>query len=218
MGRNCTVCLHESRDEIDRALVGGTSNTSLSRQFGLTEQAVRRHAHRHIPQAAIRGEMQRRVTNLVPVAERVERLVQRLEGLADQANEARRGDELLRVARELRPALELLGRATGELKSDGGVTIVNQLGVSLDEARAAVEAYQRVSAIDEAMVAEQVMDFACKRAGSTPGYRRRLLERLRVPSDMVDVLMAEGEPLQSERLRLGTGRVGMIDAPWGSDR
>ena len=43
MSRACTVCSHERREEIDRALVSGSSNLSLSSLFDVSEASLRRH-------------------------------------------------------------------------------------------------------------------------------------------------------------------------------
>ena len=49
MPRSCTVCEHPKREGIDRALVGETSNLSVSSLFGVSESAVRRHKANHLP-------------------------------------------------------------------------------------------------------------------------------------------------------------------------
>src|SRR3712207_9453548 len=47
--RSCTICEHPDREAIDRALVGDSSNLSVSSLFGVSESAVRRHKANHLP-------------------------------------------------------------------------------------------------------------------------------------------------------------------------
>jgi hypothetical protein len=47
-GRVCTICTHAQRDAIEAAIVAGTSYRVISRQFGVSHDAVQRHAISHI--------------------------------------------------------------------------------------------------------------------------------------------------------------------------
>jgi hypothetical protein len=49
-GRQCTVCLHISRRQIDEELLAGRSYRDISRQFSVSKDAVARHVA-HIPPA-----------------------------------------------------------------------------------------------------------------------------------------------------------------------
>jgi len=46
--RPCTVCTHEKRQEIDKALVTGTSHRNVAEQFRLSPSAVYRHKRGHL--------------------------------------------------------------------------------------------------------------------------------------------------------------------------
>jgi hypothetical protein len=48
MGK-CTICRHEQREEIDRALVRGDGLRELARRYGTTHTALFRHKRAHIP-------------------------------------------------------------------------------------------------------------------------------------------------------------------------
>jgi hypothetical protein len=56
MPRSCTICEHPEREAIDRALVGETSNLSVSSLFGVSESAVRRHKANHLPAKLVMAE------------------------------------------------------------------------------------------------------------------------------------------------------------------
>ena len=45
----CTVCSHEEREEIDRALVRGEGLRALARRYGASHSAMFRHKRDHIP-------------------------------------------------------------------------------------------------------------------------------------------------------------------------
>lgn len=46
--RPCTVCAHEKRQEIDKALVTGTTHRNVAEQFRLSPSAVYRHKKGHL--------------------------------------------------------------------------------------------------------------------------------------------------------------------------
>jgi len=49
MTRNCSVCDHPQRREIDAALVAGRSSRDIAAPHGLNYQAIRRHRLNHLP-------------------------------------------------------------------------------------------------------------------------------------------------------------------------
>ena len=55
MARACTICRHQRRDEIDHALLGGTSQTAIAAEYGLAQASVSRHLHRHLGPTALRA-------------------------------------------------------------------------------------------------------------------------------------------------------------------
>jgi DNA invertase Pin-like site-specific DNA recombinase len=46
--RPCTVCAHEKRQEIDKALITGTTHRNVAEQFRLSPSAVYRHKQSHV--------------------------------------------------------------------------------------------------------------------------------------------------------------------------
>lgn len=48
MPRECKVCAHPCRQEIDHKLAHGVTRTEVAREFGLTRAAVSRHAANHL--------------------------------------------------------------------------------------------------------------------------------------------------------------------------
>lgn len=134
MPRRCSICDHPERIRIDQALaVGATAKRRIASQHGITERALYRHARAHLPGRLVKAESASQVADAGRLLGRVDKLVRQLECLAEDATVARRGDALLKVARELRPALELLGKVSGELASNQVNALFLNLGVR-DEA------------------------------------------------------------------------------------
>src|SRR3989442_270490 len=153
MPRTCTVCRHRERAAIDGALVGGTPRRELARRYGLSATAVRRHAGAHLPRLLSRAADGERTADARRLLGCVTGLVADLEDMAAVAKADADRDGFLRVVRELRGALELLGKVTGEIQASNSVIV--QLGVlqrlgarDEDEARRAVEAYREASTLD----------------------------------------------------------------------
>ena len=115
MPRSCTLCEHPKREEIDRALVGETSNLSVSSVFGVSESAVRRHKANHLPATLAKahgaGEAARGDDLLEQVGDLQRRALAILE-LAERTGELRTA---LSAIREARGNLELLAKLLGEL-------------------------------------------------------------------------------------------------------
>jgi transposase-like protein len=120
LGRLCTVCLHPERKAIDAAIVGGAYYRAVARQFGLTRDSVRRHQENHVSPALVKVAAERQARSLL---QRVQDLVDRTEALLERAEQSGSVVQALAAVRELRGSYELLGRATGELRPDQGVTI-----------------------------------------------------------------------------------------------
>lgn len=127
MGRACTICTHSDRDAIDAAIVSTASYRSTARRYGVTPDAIARHARAHVSAAVVAiadaAEADRRLTT----SERVEGLYRRVERILDAAEQAGQASLSLAAARELRSTSELLARLSGELRPDAPTVSVNLL-------------------------------------------------------------------------------------------
>jgi len=115
-GQTCTVCVHEDKQEINKAIVAGRSRRTIANQYGLSDAAVGRHRENHLP------------ATLVAVGERRDkahggRLLDQAQGLVDEAlasiersKATGKEKDVLGGIREARHSLELTGRITGELR------------------------------------------------------------------------------------------------------
>ena len=151
-GQRCTVCDHPARPLIDRSLVSGEADTSISAHFReLSDDAVRRHRLSHLPERLLQAREIAQVAEADLLLEQVRTLHRRALAILDASESA--GD--LRTAlggiREARGCLELLGRLEGELEPPTVNLIVSaqwiQLrGLILQVLRAHPKAQQDVAA------------------------------------------------------------------------
>lgn len=121
MSRACSVCNHPRRKEIDESLAEGRTIEFVARDEGLQPSSVRRHRVNHLSAALVRAAEAQQAATDAKLLGRVNRLATDLE--ADLAKTRRRGDlnSSLKVVRELRCSLELLGKVTGELATSARV-------------------------------------------------------------------------------------------------
>ncbi len=83
-GPRCTVCTHEGRAAIDRALIGGESAPKVAAKYrGLTDDAVRRHASSHLPEHLAAAAEVRSVVSATQTLEQIDRCLERVNLLFD---------------------------------------------------------------------------------------------------------------------------------------
>jgi hypothetical protein len=123
MPRSCTVCVHPKREEIDRALVGETSNLSVSSLFGVSESAARRHKANHLPAKLVMARAAEEVAQADSLLDQVRDLQERALGILDKAEGAGELRTALSAIREARGNLELLAKLLGELDDRPQVNI-----------------------------------------------------------------------------------------------
>lgn len=116
----CTVCAHRLVEEIDAALVAGEGRRSIAKRFEVGEASVQRHRTSHLsPALAAAHHKAAEEGRHRTLLDRIEDLVDTIDGVMTGAKEEGKSGAILAAARELRAGLELLGKATGELKPDG---------------------------------------------------------------------------------------------------
>jgi hypothetical protein len=116
--RTCKICNHRERAAIDKKLVAGTSLRDISGQFAVSRSAVDRHKG-HITKALAEAR-KNEVKEVVSLKDRAERVLSRLEFLAEKSRDPKDWLPAIR-------AIEVLGKLSGELQSGSqiGIQIVN---------------------------------------------------------------------------------------------
>lgn len=125
MAGACITCRHPERATIESLIAAGKSLASVGRQFHTDRDNLRRHRDRHMSAAlaSVRAEQGSAVIAATTARERVEGLVAKLEALVDRTDSERRESMLLGASRELRSAIELLARLSGELRPENQTTV-----------------------------------------------------------------------------------------------
>jgi hypothetical protein len=114
--RNCTVCTHPDRAEIDQALVAGESSYSLAARYSsLSRAAIQRHGDNHLPAKLVMAQAAEEVAQADTLLEQVRNLQRRALDILDKAEEAGELRTALGAIREARGNLELLAKLLGEL-------------------------------------------------------------------------------------------------------
>ncbi len=126
MGRNCSICIHASRTEIDEAITGGLSYRNIAKRFETSPAAVHRHARGCIASsveaakiALGTGKVEAGKTTI----ERLENTLRQTLGIVEQAQAG--GDLRLALAglEAVRRHLELAAKLTGELDTRSQVNV-----------------------------------------------------------------------------------------------
>jgi hypothetical protein len=123
LGRQCSVCEHPDRRDVEQRLTAGETLASIAASTGLNRMALSRHRRDHSP-IWLSKVTQVSERSSGTVRERIEALVARIENVMSDAEVGRRASVVLQAARELRMSLETLGKLTGEL-DERPTTVVN---------------------------------------------------------------------------------------------
>lgn len=124
MGRQCSVCIHEKRDEIDDLIVEGISNREIGRRFGLGKDAINRHAAKHLPETLKLAHANSEGNRAEGLSARIEMLISSAEGLLKYGQDRTKAQAWAAGLRELRHCLELLARVSGELDERPVVNLI----------------------------------------------------------------------------------------------
>jgi hypothetical protein len=113
--RTCTICEHPDRERIDQALVGDTSNLSVSSLFAVSEQALRRHKSNHLPAKLSLATAAEEIAEADSLLDQVRDLQSRAYAILNRAEKTGELRTALSAIREARGNLELLAKLLGEL-------------------------------------------------------------------------------------------------------
>ena len=111
LGRQCSICTHSARAEIDEALaVGAASYRDVSRRWEISLAAVGRHAARHLPLHLARAEDAAEVAAADALLERLVDAEMRLTKLFHDAADAANVRHACAAVREIVRVSELMAR------------------------------------------------------------------------------------------------------------
>jgi hypothetical protein len=159
MPRVCTVCSHPNREEIDRMLAFGRPARRVATENSLHNSAVQNHKTHHLT-TRLAAVAQERHASAGSLLDDVLSLHAHALEILKAARDADNHSQALKAIQQATNVLELIARIRGVVSSGNQVTVVNQLGVTLEEAQCAVSLTQRAQALaprDRAVAAARVL-------------------------------------------------------------
>ncbi len=124
MPRTCTICRHDARADIDKALVVRTPFRDIARQHGVSKDALLRHHDDHLPASLVRAERAREAAQADELLAQVCDLRDRAERILDATEKDENWPAATGAIREMRACLELLGKLAGQLQDAPTVNII----------------------------------------------------------------------------------------------
>ena len=127
-GRPCSVCTHDQRDAIDRALVSGVQPVAVSKQFDIGKQALLRHRAAHIPTPDMHAGAQAvaadEALHGAALLSKAASLLRTAETILGDAITDRDPATALKAIREAGRMVELCAKLTGDLDESTTVNLV----------------------------------------------------------------------------------------------
>ena len=114
MPRQCTVCIHARRDEIDEALVRGQTFREVSGRFETSVAALFRHKRSHVPRTLVMAKQAAESARGEDLLEEIRGLRQRTMRIMDRAEQ--KGDlrTALRAVSEATKLADLMSKVQGQ--------------------------------------------------------------------------------------------------------
>ena len=122
MARRCTICAHEKRPDIDRALVAGEKYRDIAGQFGVSRSALVRHSDDHLPASLVKAHDAAEAAQADALLAQVVDLRDKAIGILEAAEEKKDLRSAIAAIREARGCVELLGKLAGQLQD---VPVIN---------------------------------------------------------------------------------------------
>jgi AraC-like DNA-binding protein len=117
MPRPCLTCRHPQSHAINVDLACGIPRLTVARRYGLSEPAVRRHFHEHLPEQMIFEDEDRRLEAARELTRLLLAATAEIRKDAERALRRRRRKAHLRAMRVLIPLLEIQRRALARDRS-----------------------------------------------------------------------------------------------------
>lgn len=124
MSLRCTICNHDDREAIDKALLLGTPLRDIARQFGVSKDAPSRHRP-HVSQSLSRVVAAREEAGATSALARLEDLHTRATRVLDASEADGKTSMSLAAIRELRGLVETIAKITGELDERPNMQVLN---------------------------------------------------------------------------------------------
>lgn len=124
MVRVCTICSHESQDQIDRLLLDGIPRRRIAAQFGVSETALRRHHGDHIPAKLAKAQEAAEVAQADDLLAQLKALRSKAIDLLIKSEKTGDFRTALAGVREARGCLETMAKLQGELSDQPTINVL----------------------------------------------------------------------------------------------
>jgi hypothetical protein len=124
MPRQCTICTHKQRDEINAALLSGAPYRSIAKRFAASEAAVFRHKQDHLPSTLVKAQEAQEIAHADNLLDQIHVYQKRVDGITEKAEAGGDYRTALQGLREARGYLELLAKVVGEIDDRPQVNVM----------------------------------------------------------------------------------------------
>ena len=124
MPRTCTVCRHEQRADIEKALIVRQPFRHIAAQYKVSTSALVRHSDDHLPKSLLKARDAAEVAAADNILAQMQDLRDRALAILTEAEKAGDLRTALGAIREGCRCVELLGRLAGELQEGATVNIL----------------------------------------------------------------------------------------------
>lgn len=124
MARDCTVCIHPKKDEINRVLLERSATYRImADRYGLSQTALKRHKKGHLPVHVAKAHEAAEVAIADDLLQQIKALRNRSIAILQKAESAGDYRTALMGVREARGCIETLMEVEGELDRRGVVNV-----------------------------------------------------------------------------------------------
>jgi hypothetical protein len=124
MPRKCTVCAHQSREEIDLALIKNGAFRDIAGRFGITRSSLERHKAHHIPATLSQAHEASTIAQADSLLNQLRHLHSKSLTILMKAEEVGDLRTALYAIGQARSNLDLLARLLGELSDSQKVNVL----------------------------------------------------------------------------------------------
>ena len=123
MPRTCTICSHDQRTDIDKALVHRRPFRTIADRFAVSKTSLLRHYDDHLPAKLVRAKRAAEAVEADALLDLVLDLKDKALGILDTAEAEGDLKAATGAIREARSCVELLGKLAGQLASAPTINI-----------------------------------------------------------------------------------------------
>jgi hypothetical protein len=122
--RVCTICRHEQREAIDRAVVAGRSHRAVAADFGVSDDAITRHSAAHLPAALLKAKESDEAAHALDVVKQLKAINGASLQILNEARLAGNSELVLKAVDRVLRQVELQAKLLGELDERPQVNVL----------------------------------------------------------------------------------------------